>query len=96
MAFHKTKDGLKGIGQKIRVWSYSNCEEVELIVNGRSQGRKEMPRNSHLEWKVKYEPGYIELRGYNAGQLVATDREETTGKAVTIRLKIRPRKNKSR
>jgi len=87
VAFHKTKDGLKGIGQEIRVWSYSNCEEVELIVNGRSQGRKEMPRNSHLEWKVKYEPGYIELRGYNAGQLVATDREETTGKAVTIRLK---------
>ncbi|GAI12518.1 unnamed protein product [marine sediment metagenome] len=87
MAFHKTKDGLKGIGQEIRVWSYSNCEEVELIVNGRSQGRKEMPRNSHLEWKVKYEPGYIELRGYNAGQLVATDRQESTGKAVTIRLK---------
>ncbi|MBA7640911.1 Beta-galactosidase BoGH2A [subsurface metagenome] len=87
VAFHKTKDGLKGIGQEIRVWSYSNCEEVELIVNGRSQGRKEMPRNSHLEWKVKYEPGYIELRGYNAGQLVATDRKETTGKAVAIRLK---------
>ena len=74
-------------GQEIRVWSYSNCEEVELIVNGRSQGRKEMPRNSHLEWKVKYEPGYIEVRGYNSGWLVATDREETTGKAVAIRLK---------
>jgi beta-galactosidase len=74
-------------GQEIRVWSYSNCEEVELIVNGRSQGRKKMPRNSHLEWKVKYEPGYIELRGYNSGWLVATDRKETTGKAVAIRLK---------
>jgi beta-galactosidase len=74
-------------GQEIRVWCYSNCEEVELIVNGKSLGKKAMPRNSHLEWKVKYEPGCIEVRGYNAGQLVATDREETTGEAAAIRLK---------
>jgi len=74
-------------GQEIRVWSYSNCEEVELIVNGRSLSRKKMPRNSHLEWKVKYEPGYIEARGYNSGWLVATDRQDTTGKAAAIVLK---------
>ena len=74
-------------GQEIRVWCYSNCEEIELIVNGKSLGREQMPRNSHLEWKVKYEPGYIEVRGYNAGQLVATKRQETTGEAVAIRLK---------
>ncbi|MHC4570905.1 MAG: beta-galactosidase GalA [Planctomycetota bacterium] len=73
--------------QEIRVWSYSNCEEVELIVNGRNLGRKKMPRNSHLEWKVKYEPGYIEVRGYNSNRLVATDRQETTGKAAAIVLK---------
>jgi beta-galactosidase len=74
-------------GQEIRVWSYSNCEEVELIANGKSLGKKQMPRNSHLEWNVKYEPGYIEVRGYNAGRLVALDREETTGEAAVLRLK---------
>jgi len=74
-------------GQEIRVWSYSNCEEVELIVNGKNLGRKKMPRNSHLEWKVKYEPGYIEARGYNSGWLVAVDRQEKTGKATALALK---------
>ncbi len=74
-------------GQEIRVWCYSNCEEVELIVNGSSLGRKKMPRNSHLEWKVKYEPGYIEARGYNGDWLVATDRQDTTGQAAAIVLK---------
>ncbi|MEE9369884.1 MAG: beta-galactosidase GalA [Sedimentisphaerales bacterium] len=73
--------------QEIRVWCYSNCEEVELIVNGKSMGRKEMLHNSHLEWKVKYEPGCIEVRGYNGDKLVATDKEETTGDAVAIKLK---------
>jgi len=74
-------------GQEIRVWCYSNCEEVELIVNGKSLGKKAMPRNSHLEWKVKYEPGFIEARGYDAGWLVATDRQVTTGEAAAILLK---------
>ena len=74
-------------GQEIRVWCYSNCEEVELTVNGRSLGRKQMPRNSHLEWKVKYEPGCIEVRGYNGGKLVATARQETTGDTTAVKLK---------
>ena len=74
-------------GQEIRVGSYSNCEEVELLVNDRSLGKKPIPRNSHLEWKVKYEPGQIEVRGYNRGRQVATKRVETAGKATGIRLK---------
>jgi beta-galactosidase len=74
-------------GQEIRVWCYSNCEEAELIVNGKSLGKKAMPRNSHLEWKVNYEPGFIEARGYDAGWLVATDRQVTTGEAAAIRLR---------
>jgi len=74
-------------GQEIRIWCYSNCEEVELAVNGKVVGRQKMERNSHLEWKVKYEPGYIEVKGYNGGRIAATDRQETTGEAKTIVLK---------
>lgn len=74
-------------GEKIWIWCHSNCDEVELIVNGESKGRKEMPRNSHLEWYAKYEPGYIEVKGYNDGELVATTIRETTGKAAAMRLK---------
>lgn len=74
-------------GQEIRIWCYSNCEEVELFVNGKSAGKNKMERNSHLEWKVKYAPGYIEAKGYNKGKVVATDRRETTGQGAAIVLK---------
>ncbi len=74
-------------GQEIEIWSHSNCDEVELIVNNKSMGRKRMPRNSHLEWMAEYEPGNIELKGYKDGKLVATKKVETTGEPSAIRLK---------
>jgi beta-galactosidase len=74
-------------GQEIRVWCHSNCDEVELLLNGESLGRKEMPRNSHLEWGVAYDPGVLEARGYSGGELVATEKVETTGTPAAIRLR---------
>ncbi len=74
-------------GQDIWIWAQSNCDEVELIVNGKSMGRKKMEANSHLEWYAKYEPGYIEAKGYKDGKLVATSKRETAGKAATVRLR---------
>jgi beta-galactosidase len=59
--------------------AYSNCAAVELFLNGRSLGKKDMPRLSHLEWKVKYAPGKLEARGYKNGMVVATNSVETTG-----------------
>ena len=79
-------------GKEKQVWCNSNCEEVELIVNGESMGRKVVPRNSRLKWAVPYEPGYIEVRGYNGGNLAATKRVETPGRPTSIRLK--PDRNK--
>jgi beta-galactosidase len=73
-------------GQDIDVWVFSNCEEVELFLNGVSQGRKNMPRNSHLEWKVKYAPGVLLARGYTGGKEILTDKVETTGAAVAVQL----------
>lgn len=73
-------------GKPIDVWCHSNCEEIELIVNGQSCGRKKMPRNLHLQWEVTYNPGYIEARGYNGGKEVCVGRRETTGEAAAIRL----------
>ena len=46
----------------IAVGCYSNCDAVELMLNGRSLGGKDMPRNGHLEWTVAYEPGTLEAR----------------------------------
>lgn len=73
-------------GQEIDVRCFSNCEEVELLLNGQSLGRKAMPRNSHVAWKVKYAPGTLEARGYNAGNQVAEDKVETAGAAAKVRL----------
>ncbi len=34
------------------VWVYSNCDEVRLYESGKSLGRREMPHDGHLVWKV--------------------------------------------
>ncbi|HEU5457817.1 MAG TPA: beta-galactosidase GalA [Terracidiphilus sp.] len=73
-------------GDTIPVWVYSNLEEVELMVNGKSQGTQKVPQFGHVEWKVRYEPGSIEARGKRGGKVVLTEKRETTGPATAIRL----------
>jgi beta-galactosidase len=73
-------------GQEIDVRCYSNCEEVELFLNGQSLGRKPMPKNSHLQWMVKYAPGALSARGYKGGQRIAEDKVETTGAPAAVKL----------
>ena len=69
-------------GEKISIWVYSNCDEVELSVNGRRLGRKAMPQDGHLEWEAVYKPGNVTATGYTGGKIVAKSRVETTGKAT--------------
>jgi beta-galactosidase len=73
-------------GIEIPVWVYSNLDEVELLVNGKSVGIQKVPHLGHLEWKVKYEPGVIEARGTKDGKVVLIERRETTGEPASIRL----------
>ena len=73
-------------GEEIPVWVHSNLDEVELFLNGNSLGSQKVPRLGHVEWKVKYEEGAIEARGTKDGRLVLTDKRETTGEPVAIRL----------
>ncbi len=70
----------------VRVWAYSNCDEVELFINDRSLGRKPMEKLSHIEWNVEYEPGLLLARGYKNGKEIMTKKVETTGKPSVIRL----------
>lgn len=73
-------------GEQVDVWAYSNCDEVELFVNGKSIGRKEMPVNGHLKWTATYKPGNIRAVGYKNGKKLLTEKIETTGAAVSIAL----------
>ncbi len=71
-------------GQEIDVRCFSNCEEVELFLNGASLGKQTMPRNSHLAWKVKYAPGTLSAKGFRGGVVVAETKVETTGAPARI------------
>ena len=73
-------------GQAVEVGCYGNCDSVELKLNGRSLGKKDMPRNGHLEWTVSYEPGTLEAVGYRAGAPAEVSRVETTGAPASVRL----------
>ena len=64
----------------------SNCEEVELFLNGRSLGKQAMKRNSKLTWQVKYAPGALSAIGFNGGRVAAETRVETTGDPASVRL----------
>ena len=72
-------------GQPVDVWCWSNCESVELFLNGKSLGRQTMEPNSHLSWKVAYEPGVIEARGIRNGKTLVA-KVETTGEPASIKL----------
>jgi beta-galactosidase len=73
-------------GQEISVWAYSNCEEVELFLNGQSLGRQTMTNCSHLEWPVKYTPGTLVARGFKDGKEILTAKVETTGQPAAVQL----------
>jgi beta-galactosidase len=73
-------------GKHIAVWVHSNMDKVELFLNGRSLGMKEMQKNQHLAWNVTYAPGTLEARGYKNGQLALTERRETTGGPTALTL----------
>lgn len=71
-------------GDSIRVWAYSNCDEVELFVNGKNLGRKPMPADGYIEWKTVYRPGALMAKGFKGGKKIMVEKIETTGKAARI------------
>lgn len=73
-------------GEPIDVWVYSNCETVELVLNGRSLGEKPMVPYGHLEWKVDYEPGVIMAIGRTGGVEATRHEVQTVGVAREVHL----------
>jgi beta-galactosidase len=66
---------------------YSNLDSVELFLNSKSLGAKDMKKDSHVAWVVPYAPGAIEARGSKSGQVVMKTRRETTGPATKLVMK---------
>ncbi len=72
-------------GQPIDIWCYSNCDSVELFLNGESLGKKTMEKDFHLEWNAAYQPGTLEATGWRNGKLITT-KVETTDEPASIKL----------
>lgn len=76
-------------GQKRDMHVFSNCEEVELFVNGASCGRKTMARDGYLVWEgVTYQPGSVSAVGYRGGMTVCSEEVRTAGMAERVKLTV--------
>ena len=77
-------EGLEG--EIINVPVYTNCSELELFLNGKSLGRKQIEKYGHGEWDVAFVPGKLEAKGFIDGKEVCCDIRETTGRPCKLRL----------
>jgi beta-galactosidase len=73
-------------GQEIDVRALSNCDQVELLLNGESLGRKPVKKNGDARWKVKFAPGTLSAKGFKADRLVAETSVQTTGAPAAVKL----------
>ena len=71
-------------GQIVKVAAPTNCDEAELILNGVSLGKKPSDCIRTPVWKVKFQPGTLEVVGYVNGKKAASDSVTTAGKPVKI------------
>lgn len=74
-------------GEEIEVRIFSNCEEGEIILNGRQIIKTSFNDNiiSHF---VKYESGELIVRGYNQSKLVAEEKKQTSGEPAKLQMKV--------
>lgn len=75
-------------GEIIKVFAYTNCEEAELFLNGKSLGNKKIEKYGHGEWLVPFEKGELKVLAKNNGSVVCSDVRKTTGRAETLKLRL--------
>jgi beta-galactosidase len=76
------------IGKEITVRAFSNCDHLELLLNGKSLGVKAMPKNQYVDWKVLYAPGTLAAQGYMDGHVSARYTLRTPGAPAALRLTV--------
>ncbi|MCK6561828.1 glycoside hydrolase family 2 protein [candidate division KSB1 bacterium] len=72
-------------GDAIDVWAYTNCEEVELFLNGQSLGTKRKAGDDlHLAWRVAFARGALKAIGRSDGKEILTREVKTAGAPAKI------------
>jgi beta-galactosidase len=76
-------------GQRITVVCYSNCLSVELLLNGKSLGIRDLPQafDGVRSWQVAYAPGTLKAVGMTGATPVCSCRLTTPGKPDHLRLR---------
>ncbi len=74
-------------GQTVDVWAYTNCDEVELFINGASQGKKlRSEQDMNMVWRVQYEEGTLLGIGYKEGHEIMRQEIKTAGEPAALAL----------
>ena len=78
-------------GEKVSLYTYTNGDEVELFLNGKSLGVKKNSNDPKLRARIKwddiaYAPGALLAVARKNGKVVARHQLETTGEAVALKL----------
>lgn len=72
-------------GSTVDVWAYySQADEVELFLNGRSLGTRKKENDLHVSWKVNFEPGVLKAVSRKNGKEVLSSEVHTAGEASRI------------
>lgn len=75
-------------GDSVDVWAYTNCDNVELFLNGKSVGtRKKVGDALHIMWRLQYDPGTLKAVGHSAGKPDLVQEVTTAGSPAAISLK---------
>ena len=78
-------------GEQVSLYTYTNSDEVELFLNGKSLGVKKNSNDPKLRARIKwdniaYAPGTLVAVAKKNGKVVARHQIETTGEAVALKL----------
>ena len=78
-------------GEQVSLYTYTNADEVELFLNGKSLGVKKNSEDPKLRARIKwdniaYAPGILQAVARKNGKIVARHQVETTGEAVALKL----------
>ena len=73
-------------GKPVKVLAITNAERVELKLNGKSLGVKQLDPFDYAAWEVEYQPGKLEAIASKDGREIARSTVETTGPPVALRL----------
>lgn len=67
------------VGENVRVVAYTNCDKVELVLNGGKVGETAVLEDGHAEFTVAFQPGTLTAIGYKNGQELLRDCRVTAG-----------------